>query len=630
MKQLARRLTLLRLTCAIMLLMGYTSAQAVVIWVDVNPDLVIDASGPGGGQYSIPNPYGGPNVVLTLDAAGLTMAAESMVNAALPIVGTDQIDYQICDQELNAASNWQLTANDPTPSAGEYFAGFIFREIVGLDEHYSWIHFTVDPVAMTLTIIEYAYQNSPGLPIDVCAGSPTATTPDAEICGNGIDDDGDGNIDFADDDCPCILGVTTEVGLVDLVELGSYCTEDQLLSATPNFTADSYSWYHDGVVIAGQEMATLDIEMLTLGEGTYTTLAQGETGCASDALLVIEDDLNDVISLDPSLTVCGDEAQLHGYLNDPTIPITLAWSTLDGTIVSGGDDFSPTVAGSGTYTMTATLGPCSESENIVVDFAAFDPPVIAFDIEQTLTCDGTEVAIIDRSTSGSAIASYDWDVDGVGLYSTADVSFVSRTAEDIEVSLLITDDQGCSSDSLTLFTTIVHQPPLAQFGYSVTNDGLEVTFVDFSETGGAYERHWDFGDDSFSSDSVLAHLYGLGGEYDVTLSITDSLNCSDISVRTIELEDPLTIFIPSAFTPDGDGINDRWAWTLLGVDDVELSIYDRYGRVLFFSDDINGSWGGGEQVSEYYSADGIYTYVLKARKAGQGWVKRQGVITLLR
>jgi gliding motility-associated-like protein len=99
--------------------------------------------------------------------------------------------------------------------------------------------------------------------------------------------------------------------------------------------------------------------------------------------------------------------------------------------------------------------------------------------------------------------------------------------------------------------------------------------------------------------------------------ILNNGGCSDTAIQTICYKDTVISYLPSAFTPDGDGINDKWIPRIYGANSVYIAIYNRWGQILHQSNDPDEGWDGvylNKPVPE-----GIYTaYIeLKGRKTAK-------------
>ena len=89
-------------------------------------------------------------------------------------------------------------------------------------------------------------------------------------------------------------------------------------------------------------------------------------------------------------------------------------------------------------------------------------------------------------------------------------------------------------------------------------------------------------------------------------------NTSIISLsNTAEALPKATLYIPSAFTPNGDGINDKFGVKAQNITDFNLRIYNRWGELVFESDNIADLWDGKYQGEAITSTD-VFVYTVKA------------------
>ena len=114
------------------------------------------------------------------------------------------------------------------------------------------------------------------------------------------------------------------------------------------------------------------------------------------------------------------------------------------------------------------------------------------------------------------------------------------------------------------------------------------------------------------------------------MTVTSGLGCQDQANILISVGAcPFSLYIPNAFTPDADGINDQI--TVLGdcLDSFEWHIFDRWGREVFFSTNIVERWNATD-ASGYAVSDGEYPYWLKVVDKNGEVHKFEGSITVLR
>ena len=91
-----------------------------------------------------------------------------------------------------------------------------------------------------------------------------------------------------------------------------------------------------------------------------------------------------------------------------------------------------------------------------------------------------------------------------------------------------------------------------------------------------------------------------------------------------------TIFIPNSFTPDGDNINDYWRVYANNIQSINITISNRYGEVVFKSDDAEKSWLGDKNEGGYYLDDGVYFYTIIFKDENGDNQKMVGSINLMR
>ena len=138
-------------------------------------------------------------------------------------------------------------------------------------------------------------------------------------------------------------------------------------------------------------------------------------------------------------------------------------------------------------------------------------------------------------------------------------------------------------------------------------------FIDLTKTywQNVINWNWDFGDGIFSSDSITSHSYQEPGSYNVTLIINTEFNCIDTLSKNVTV-DEYEIFIPNAFTPGiNDNINQEFKPYAYGVESYEMKIYDRWGEIMFETNDINIGWNGGIMNGNEQATSGIYVYFIE-------------------
>jgi gliding motility-associated-like protein len=193
--------------------------------------------------------------------------------------------------------------------------------------------------------------------------------------------------------------------------------------------------------------------------------------------------------------------------------------------------------------------------------------------------------------------------------------------------LLVKDEKGCTKEKevviphIALPTAEFYSVPDKDFAYLYANE--EVQFLSTSQN--AYFYSWDFGDATFSAIQNPTHAFVQMGEYMVTLTTFDKHSeCSDTYKIVYHISSDCShLYIPTAFSPNGDGNND--VFFLLGsAKELQMTIFDRWGREICHFSSLNDKWDGKN------APEGVYNYVLEAICEDGNRIKRGGKVVLIR
>ncbi|MEM6766366.1 MAG: PKD domain-containing protein, partial [Bacteroidota bacterium] len=234
--------------------------------------------------------------------------------------------------------------------------------------------------------------------------------------------------------------------------------------------------------------------------------------------------------------------------------LTWNWDFGDGN-TSIAQNPSNTYTTPGTYTaiLTTTDGSgCQLSSQVTIN--VYGLPAAEFNALDRIGCAPEAITFVDQSTGPAPIASWNWDF-GDGGTSNATNPTYTYTADGVYgVSLLITDVNGCT-DSVRKDDYINLRRPTPDFTVDVNAicPGVQVQFTDNSIPDTTLIGWlWDFGDGNTSTAQNPTHLYTSSGDFDVSLTVTNLLNCSATVTRTSAVSvwaPPTAGFTPSS--PNG-------------------------------------------------------------------------------
>jgi len=285
-----------------------------------------------------------------------------------------------------------------------------------------------------------------------------------------------------------------------------------------------------------------------------------------------------------------------------------------------------------TLTVTSNNG-CSNSITLNV---TVDPlPQVIFG-NPTAGCAPTMcVNFTNNSTINTGtIVSWQWDF-GDGFSSSLMIpphcyeNSSYSVLQNFDVTLTAISDKQCTTTVIQPAMITVYPKPLADFDYTPLETDIydnEITFMDQSIIANSWS--WNMGDGGLSIENNPIHIYQDSGFYLITLSIENSYGCKDTTQKTVKINPVYTLFIPNAFTPDGDGINDYFFIESYGLTDLQTMIFDKWGELLYESQQLKSKWDGFYKGKKCINDS--YVYRIKAKDIFDEWHEYVGRIILLR
>jgi gliding motility-associated-like protein len=247
-----------------------------------------------------------------------------------------------------------------------------------------------------------------------------------------------------------------------------------------------------------------------------------------------------------------------------------------------------------------------------------------FEVNTWEGCTPVEVRFTSHYLSFQNITDMSWDY-GTG---TIDHQLASAVFE-YEIpgiyfpALTITDTHGCIWSDTLLIGVRVFPAPKSDFQLQMDKLYLPDTrLVPENTSEGATQYVWQFTGgaplEGFEPDIQLPQ--NQEGIYELELYAENAYGCWHRSGKTIEVVQAIELFLPNAFTPDGDGINDVWQPKGLGIDSYHISIeiYDVWGTVVYTSSDWQAAWSGRSEPLGLYVPPGQYNYRIIARDTEHG------------
>ncbi|MFN3875613.1 MAG: gliding motility-associated C-terminal domain-containing protein, partial [Flavobacteriales bacterium] len=196
------------------------------------------------------------------------------------------------------------------------------------------------------------------------------------------------------------------------------------------------------------------------------------------------------------------------------------------------------------------------------------------------------------------------------------------------------DAAGCLAAG---FAFVQGPPPVvADFAWNPQPANVNDPRIWFSNTStGAQSYWWDIA--GLLSTNEESPFYEFSnrepGQYEVCMVAFNENLCADTICHTVVIDDVLFVYIPNSFTPDGDDLNETWGMStnIDAITDFELKVFDRWGQVVFQTEDYKESWNGAYQNNGAILKSDIYAYRITYEIKGSDTRKElMGHVTLLR
>lgn len=183
-------------------------------------------------------------------------------------------------------------------------------------------------------------------------------------------------------------------------------------------------------------------------------------------------------------------------------------------------------------------------------------------------------------------------------------------------------------DNTESYNFITSQPVYADFIYQDTCYGSTTLFTALEENNPDLFFSWNLGTQVIDTIPNIGIAFDSTGYYTMTLIATNTCN-SDTATKQISIIDNCSsIFIPNVFTPNGDNKNDLFIIQAEGIDYILVQIYDRFGRLIFQSDELNQSWDG--SINGKPLNKGTYIYTINGTFKNKQVIEARGNLTLIR
>lgn len=403
------------------------------------------------------------------------------------------------------------------------------------------------------------------------------------------------------------------------------------LSDIPYGNIESWTWtFNDNGVTTNNSNPIYTFS--TYGLFDVNLEVSSDFGCVTDTTIPVR--VHPVAAVDFSAnTVCfGD---VTSFTDLSTIPqgniVSWDWNFNDGGTSTLQNAFH-TYQNPGLFNVNLTVTTDSACvTDTIREIEVYPLPDVDFVADVVEGCQPLSINFTDLSivNPGYLINWWFWDFGDGNTATVQHPMHIYDTAGVFDITLQAKTSNGCTVVYTDSAMITVHPKPKA--GFSTSSQRVEIIYPRFEITdlsSGASFWQYDFGDSTTSAARHPVHVYDETGGYEIRQIVTTDFGCKDTTYFTVYVDPSFTFYVPNAFSPNGDGHNDFFFGTGIGIERYQLRIFNRWGEMVFSSFDENVKWDGTLPGGDLAKQD-VYVYRFDIRDVFTNDHTYRGRVTLL-
>ena len=300
-----------------------------------------------------------------------------------------------------------------------------------------------------------------------------------------------------------------------------------------------------------------------------------------------------------------DQNPSHTYLEPGDIPVSLTVTDING---------------------------CQDLQTQMISYYPV-PDLIVIAPSSFVGCVPADIFFNNLSTPISEAYDVLWEFGDGGTDTLVSPTYTYEEPGIYTVSVDIVSPIGCQTD--TVFPSLITILPSPIAGFSYTPDqpsNLEPTIEILDESEEAVQWLYDFGTGKTAIEPEPTYTFPDTGRYNVMQVVTHLSGCTDTLIQVIDIKPEIRYFLPNAFTPNHDGTNEvfRGAGVIDGATNFELSIWNRWGEMVFETNDPLEGWNGLKFNTGSPAPNGVYMVLVTFTGPRGEPFEYKGVATLVR
>ncbi len=407
-----------------------------------------------------------------------------------------------------------------------------------------------------------------------------------------------------------------------LEDVSGGCLEEIMLEAQVNSGVPPYSYQwesEDGDINANSLDLSFSIEQDELITLTVLDECNQSTEVEVNAFLVMEPLVLDIPeSLEGDCLTNFEIIANSNYGQDPIF----TWEGDEDLDIQSSIEAHYLSNTDGIITLTGDAG-CGNIASSQTEITIIPSPITVQVSPDTTICFGGQVFLNGLATGGTGPLAFTWNTEDQEIIDNP----ITQTPFSNEVFTLVVSDV-CENQAIAeVEVTVQDLDPtftIDEIGFSTD----EYLFTPTEEDCLECSFQWLFTDGNDSQEIAPLHLFEFSGIAGAELTVSTPESCSATYSASVDI--PPLFYIPNAFTPDNDQVNDVWDYHLKGVRKFKMSVFNRWGELVYESTRTNNPWDGSFLGRDHYVPNGAYSYLLEYESFNFDSKVEKGTVLVLR
>lgn len=282
-----------------------------------------------------------------------------------------------------------------------------------------------------------------------------------------------------------------------------------------------------------------------------------------------------------------------------------------------------------TFTINDNLCTETASDTITV----YGPLVGNWQIDNGQGCVPYTIQFNNTSQISNLPVVYNWNFGDGFQSSQASPVHTYNQVGSFDVGLTVTDLSGCNPNAFIFLPNAVNVNPVPVAGFDFEPKEVSIFLATIHYTDQSIDAQnclYFFGDNITSTLCNGFHEYMEAGTYPITQVVTNEFGCSDTIVKYVKVLPEYQLFIPNAFTPGFDGINELWEVKGIGISEYHLMVFNRWGERIFETETFKHYWNGRKYNRGEMGPQDVYAYKIWVRDVFGRQHQYYGHVLLLR